>query len=102
MAEEFLDLLEVGAAVAQVGGGAVAEVVQPDRWQPAAGDEVVEAVADGFRVPGVAVGADEEQAGVGPVARRTLLPAGAACQVFAELGDGVTGRAACSVPRRRS
>ncbi len=32
VAEGLLDFFEVGSPVAEVGGGAVAQVVQPDRW----------------------------------------------------------------------
>jgi hypothetical protein len=32
VAQRFLDLFEIGSAVAEVGGGAVAQVVQPHRW----------------------------------------------------------------------
>ena len=62
----FLDVFEVGADGFEVGGGAVAQIVQPDGWQPGVGDELLEACTDGFGVVGGAVGLDEEQSGIRP------------------------------------
>ncbi|BCB86076.1 hypothetical protein Psuf_033890 [Phytohabitans suffuscus] len=61
--------------------------MEPYRWQPTLGDEVIEPVADGLWVPCLAVGPDEEQPSVGPLVATGLPPALAADLVGPKGGD---------------
>lgn len=89
VAELVGDDFYVDAGVEGEGGGAVAQVVQSDGWQPGLFDEAAEALGDRVGVPWSAVGADEEQSGVGPVLPGGEAPGGAAGLVGGEDGDGV-------------
>jgi hypothetical protein len=83
------DDLDVDACLQGDGRSAVAQVVKPDGREAAVDDEAAEALGHRVRLPGTAVGAYEEQAGVGPSRTGRELPLGPLGFVAAEDRDGV-------------
>ena len=65
----------------------MAQVVQPDGRKAGLSDKVLEPVGDGLGVPGLTVGADEEQAGLGPRRAADLPPPFTHAEVVAQHGD---------------
>lgn len=74
--------------------------MEPHGWQAAELDGFLEPVGHKVGVPGVSVGSDEEQAGVGPFVARLLLPLGAFVEVGAEDVDGGGAEGRCGLRLR--